>query len=168
MTPVPIDRRTLLAGTAAVAAAATASCAAPAAEVVRSAAGDRPRGGLVHKGVNYDTEREVWRIRYVRRDIEAIRRDLHCNSVLLLGSDLRRLTQAASIAADQGLHVWFEARQFEQSKEQTLSFLTSVAREAERLRRRHGKVGISVGCELTLFLPGLVPGRDWRERGGNL
>ncbi|MEO3827259.1 hypothetical protein [Actinomadura sp. B10D3] len=44
-------------------------------------------------------------------------------------------------------------------------FLASVAREAERLRRAHSGIGISVGCELTIFMSGLVPGEDWMERG---
>ncbi|GAA3093333.1 hypothetical protein [Streptosporangium carneum] len=168
MTAAPIGRRTLLAGAAALAAATPVSLDVPRA----SAQGDPGPAGrtspLRHRGVNYDTEREVWRSDFVRRDMRAVRRDLHCNAVILLGSDLGRLTEAASAAADEGLYVWFEARQFDRDAGQTLRFLTSVARAAERLRRRHPRVGISVGCELTLFMSGLVPGRDWRERAGNI
>ncbi|WP_067461511.1 hypothetical protein [Actinomadura macra] len=161
MPRVPINRRTMLAGTAAAAAFAyTASVPS-----VRAATTRRP---LPQHGVNYDTEREVWNPEYVRREIRAIRRDLHCNALILLGSDLGRLMLAARCAADEGLFVWIEARQFDQDAPTTLAFLSSVARAAERLRRTHPGVGISVGCELTIFMSGLVPGNDYLERSANL
>jgi hypothetical protein len=158
-----IDRRTVLLGTAAVPIAGRAGAPLPAAR-----ASARTNGGLRQRGVNYDTEREVWRPAYVRREIRAIRRDLHCNAVILLGSDLRRLTQAVAFAAEEGMYVWFEARRFDEGPERTLEFVTAVARAGERLRRRHPGVGISLGCELTIFMAGLVPGHDWQERAGNL
>ena len=65
------------------------------------------------KGVNYDTDREIWRSEFVRHEIETIREDLHCNGIFLLGSDLERLTESAVIAADNGLQVWFEPRHFD-------------------------------------------------------
>jgi hypothetical protein len=162
----PISRRTVLAGTAAAVAYGAAAPPAHADSAVRTA----PAGGrrLPQHGVNYDTEREVWRPAYVRREIRAIRRDLHCNALIVLGSDLRRLMLAARCAAEEGMFVWFEPRRFDQDARATLRFVTSVAREAERLRRTHPGVGISLGCELTIFMSGLVPGRDWRERAGNL
>jgi hypothetical protein len=45
----------------------------------------------------------VWRPEFVRREIEAIRNELHSNAIILLGSDLDRLTLSAEIAADHGL-----------------------------------------------------------------
>ncbi|MFD0691190.1 abortive infection protein [Actinomadura fibrosa] len=169
---IPVNRRTLLAG----AAAATAVIGAGRSRdlwyggpVQAMAATRAGRGGpLAQRGVNYDTEREVWRHAYVRREIRAIRRDLHCNALILLGSDLRRLVFAAETAAAEGLYVWIEARHFDRDARATLRFLASVARAAERLRRRHPGIGISVGCELTIFMDGLVPGKDWRERAANL
>ncbi len=82
----------------------------------------------------------------------------------MLGHDLDRLTEAASIAAAHGLFVWFEPRQFDKDPEQTLAFLGSVAHAAERLRARYPGVGITVGTELTIFMSGLVPGNDYTER----
>ena len=123
---------------------------------------------LRHKGVNYDTDKETWRPEFVRTDMRAIREVLNGNAVILLGSDLTRLTHAAACAAEAGLFVWIEARQFDRKAEPTLRFLRDVARMAEGLRRRHRKVGISVGCELTIFMDGLVPGKDYKERGANL
>ncbi|MFI9202563.1 abortive infection protein [Streptomyces sp. NPDC053048] len=165
MTSAPIARRTLLGGTAALATVFAADSAWARTTSTGAASSSRTAGSLVHKGVNFDTEREVWRLEYVRREIAAIKEQLCCNAILLLGSDLGRLTEAASIAADHGLFVWFEPRQFDRDAEQTLAFLGSVARAAERLRTRHPGVGIAVGTELTLFMSGLVPGKDWNERG---
>ena len=34
-----------------------------------------------------------------------------------------------------------------------------------RCRAEHRDVGLSLGVELTIFMDGLVPGRDWAERG---
>ncbi|GAA1529945.1 hypothetical protein GCM10009678_09940 [Actinomadura kijaniata] len=123
---------------------------------------------IVQRGVNYDTERDVWDVAYVRRDMAAIRDELHCDSVILLGSSLRRLVPAAEAAAERGLFVWFEPRKFEKGARRTLRFLARTARAAEELRRDHPGVGISVGCEFTLFMKGLVPGRNWQARARNL
>ena len=152
---------------------------AAAAAVVAACGGDDGEGGgggrggggggrrtrsLALRGVNYDTERQVWRPEFVRHEIETIRRDLHCNAILLLGSDLDRLTESAAVAADNGLHVWFEPRHFDSNAADTLEFVSAVARSAEELRADHPQVGLSVGCELTLFLAGIVPGDDFLAR----
>jgi hypothetical protein len=170
MTSAPITRRTLLTGTVGLATASLVSaCAADNARAgtasTHAVASPRRAESLTYKGVNFDTDREVWRTEYVRQEITAIKEQLHCNAILLLGHDLDRLTEAASIAAAHGLFVWFEPRQFDRDAEQTVAFLGSVARAAERLRTRHPGVGISVGTELTIFMSGLVPGNDYNERG---
>ncbi|WP_205718641.1 hypothetical protein [Actinomadura sp. WMMA1423] len=166
-TAARISRRTVIAGAGA---ASVSGAAVVACDAMTGTAGAAPVRGrpLPQRGVNYDTEREVWRPAYVRREIRAIRRDLHCNAVILLGSDLRRLMLAARCAAREGMFVWFEARQFDRDARTTLEFLAAVSRAAEGLRRTHHGVGISVGCELTIFMAGLVPGRDWLERAANL
>lgn len=128
----------------------------------------QPAGRMQWKGVNLDTDRELWEPDFVRREIEAVARDLHCNSLLLLGSDLDRLTEGAAIAADNGLHVWLEPRNFDASANATLEFVSAVARAAEELRTEHEKVSLSLGVELTIFLDGLVPGDSWDERGAAL
>ncbi|MGW0538158.1 abortive infection protein [Streptomyces sp. NPDC003032] len=165
MTSAPIARRTMLAGTAALAATAfTVDNAAARTTSTDPAASLRAAAPFTYKGVNFDTDRDVWRTEYIRREIAAIKGQLHCNAVLLLGHDLDRLTEAASIAAAHGLFVWFEPRQFDKDAEQTLAFLRSVARAAERLRTRHPGVSITLGTELTIFMSGLVPGKDYTER----
>ncbi|WP_425247017.1 abortive infection protein [Streptomyces sp. NEAU-NA10] len=169
MTSAPMTRRSLLTGTASLAAASLVSaCAADNARAgtpsTHAVAPPRGPESLTYKGVNFDTDREVWRTEYVRQEIAAVKEQLHCNAILLLGHELDRLAEAASIAATHGLFVWFEPRQFDRDAEQTLAFLASVARAAERLRTRHPGVGMAVGTELTIFMSGLVPGNDYTER----
>ncbi|MGW4704142.1 abortive infection protein [Streptomyces sp. NPDC004285] len=165
MTPAACGRRTLLVGAAALSTACVAGNAPARTTSTGATPSPRTPTSLTYKGVNFDTDREVWRKEYVLREIGAIEQQLHGNAVLLLGHDLDRLTEAASIAASHGLFVWFEPRQFDKDPEQTLAFLGSVARAAERLRRRHPGVGLALGTELTLFMSGLVPGKDYSERG---
>ncbi|MFB6576006.1 abortive infection protein [Streptomyces sp. NPDC056402] len=184
MTSPLIGRRTLLAGVAATSTLCTIATAhatatatgtgtgtgsararTPDADDAAATASSRTPASLTYKGVNFDTDREVWRTEYVRQEIAAVKEQLHGNAVLLLGHRLDRLAEAASIAAAHGLFVWFEPRQFDQDAEQTLAFLGSVARAAESLRTRYPCVGLSVGTELTIFMSGLVPGKDYAERG---
>lgn len=162
MTSAPIVRRTLPAR-----AAACPPPAPPTTPVARTsstapAASSRTAGSLTYKGVNFDTDREVWRPEYVRREIAAVRQQLHGNAVLPLGHDLDRLAQAAAIAAAHGLFVWFEPRQFDKGAEQTLAFLGSLARTAEQLRTRHPGVGIAVGTEF-----GCCTFTGAKEQGGS-
>lgn len=165
-----MGRRAFLAGAAAAAAVAATSCGSSGDDRESRADrdDDRPRrrsGGLTWKGLNLDTDRELWRSEYVRREIETIRRELHANSVLLLGSDVDRLSDAATAAADEGLHVWLEPRAFDAGAAATLDHTLAVARMAEALRRDHPDVSLSMGVELTIFMAGLLPGDDWSERG---
>lgn len=66
------------------------------------------------KGVNYDAGAVMgfnWRPDFdmptVRRELEIIKNDLHCNAVRIDAQDIRRVTAAAQAALDQGLDVWF-------------------------------------------------------------
>lgn len=161
-----ILRRSFLAGAAALAATAACSDGRP----------TRPRerrpNRLPQRGVNYNVggadERLVWRREFVEREIRAIREDLHANALILVGSDVGRFVEAAEIAADQGLYVWFEPRQFDQPAPVVLDFLSEVAGAAEDVRAGHADVGVSVGVELSIFLPGILPGDDFMERGAAL
>ncbi|WP_314249982.1 hypothetical protein [Streptomyces sp. DSM 40907] len=142
---------------------ASARARTPNADDAAATASSRTPASLTYKGFNFDTDREVWRTEYVRREIAAVKEQLHGNAVLLLGHRLDRLTEAASIAAAHGLFVWFEPRQFDQDADQTLAFLGSVARAAESLRTRYPGVGLSVGTELTIFMSGLCRERTTRS-----
>ena len=68
------------------------------------------------RGINYDTgfapsgdqlSRESFEPAQVRREIEIIARDLHCNAVRISGRDADRIALAAEHALAEGLEVWF-------------------------------------------------------------
>ena len=81
-----------------------------------------------------------------------------------MGSDLDRLVLSGTVAAEQGLHVWFEPRHFDSDATNTLAFVYRRGRAAEELRARHADVGLSLGVELTIFMDGLLPGSDFMSR----
>ncbi|HTS14060.1 MAG TPA: hypothetical protein VMH24_00210, partial [Candidatus Sulfotelmatobacter sp.] len=65
------------------------------------------------KGVSYDVGRVMgvnWRpvfdLPVVRRELEIIHDDLHCNAVRICGRDIGRLETATEAALELGLEVW--------------------------------------------------------------
>jgi hypothetical protein len=125
-----------------------------------------------HKGIHYDTgttfrgpgfaistRRADLDMLVVRRELEIIRDDLHANAIRIAGSDVARLTAATEIALELGLEVWFSPAFFEYEPPETTSRLVAAARAVSTLEATHpGRVIFIAGCELTLFMPGLVPG----------
>jgi len=124
------------------------------------------------KGVNYDVGRVMggnWRPDYdpvlVQRELAIVQGDLHCNAVKICGRDIRRLVLAAECALDLGLEVWLSPELWNKSPDTTLAYLTRAATAAERLRQRSpNRFVLSVGTELTLFMRGIVPGRNYAQR----
>lgn len=113
-----------------------------------------------------------WRLdfdpRVVHRELQIIKNDLHCNAVRICGLDIGRLTEASEDALEQGLEVWFSPEMWDRSQEETLDYIAEAATSAERLRERSpGKVVLSVGSELTLFMRGIVQGDDVFDRMSN-
>lgn len=167
-----VARRPLLVGAAAAAATLAGSVAGRRGALASStppASPARPSGGhpIAERGVNIDVDATIFDLDYVRTQIAALRDDMNSTAVLIVGSDHDRLIDAATVAADTGLIVWIEVRQFEADGAATLEFLEWVAYDAETLRAEHpdAEIGISVGCELSLFMAGIVPGADFLERG---
>ncbi|HUA46230.1 MAG TPA: hypothetical protein VMA77_13455, partial [Solirubrobacteraceae bacterium] len=100
-----------------------------------------------------------------RRELQIIRDDLHCNAVKLQGQDLARLDAAAAHALDLGLEVWLAPEMWERPADETLEHLGDAAGRAERLRREYpNRVVLSVGSEITLFMPGFLDGDTFDER----
>jgi hypothetical protein len=113
------------------------------------------------RGVCYDVGRVMmgqdWRPVFlpsqVRRELEIIKNDLHCNAVRICGQNVDRLMTAGEYALDQGLEVWLSPELWDKSPEETLEYVVSVAERAEGLRKHGGgDVIFSVGSELTLFM----------------
>ena len=127
------------------------------------------------KGVCYDVGRVMginWRPHFdreqVRRELEIIKVDLHCNSVRIHGRDLTRLTTAAEYAMNEGLEVWLSPEEWDKSPADTLAYLTKAARAAEDLRQHWpDKIVLVTGGELTLFMQGIVEGTTLQKRVAN-
>jgi hypothetical protein len=104
----------------------------------------------------------------VRRELEIIRGDLHCTAVRICGLDIDRVTAAAEMALQAGLETWLSPEMWDREPDQVLGYLAGAARAAEAVRRRWpGRVVLSVGSELTLFMRGILPGDTILDRVGN-
>src|SRR5689334_11968574 len=125
------------------------------------------------KGINYDTgftrigaspSREAFTPTQVRREIEIIARDLHCNAVRISGSDPTRIALAADYALEQGLEVWFAPFPADMTPVDLTRYFAEAAQHAEQLRPHAQRVVFVLGCEMSLFNRGFVPGATYVER----
>jgi hypothetical protein len=127
------------------------------------------------KGVCYDVGSVLyfnWRpefdLKNVSREIEIIKNDLHCNAIRITGLDIKRLMVASEIALKQGLEVWLTPTVWNKKPDQTLADTETVAQSAEKLRREYPEsLVLVVGGELTLFMQGIVEGKNVMERVRN-
>jgi len=128
---------------------------------------------MKRKGICYDAGRVMmgreWRPVFdpevVHRELEIIKRDLHCNAVRICGYDIGRLMTAAEDALAQGLEVWFCPELWDSDERETLDYVEKAAASAERLSSgRQNQVVFSVGSELTLFMQGILEGGNVFER----
>jgi hypothetical protein len=128
------------------------------------------------RGISYDTgfvrnqvrPRQPFDPEVVRRELQIIRDDLHCNAVRVMGGDPERLELAADAAAGLGLEVWFSPYPLELTGQELLSLLADCAGRAERLRRRGAEVVFVAGAELSLMHQGFLPGDTVEQRLGQL
>ncbi|WNV88054.1 hypothetical protein [Umezawaea sp. Da 62-37] len=104
----------------------------------------------------------------VRRELEIIRDDLHCNAVRVIGGDPERLEFAAAHAAGLGLEVWFSPYPLESTTDEMLALFADCADRAERIRARGAEVVFVTGAELCLMDRGFLPGDTQEERIGLL
>ncbi|MFI8527291.1 hypothetical protein ACIGB8_22740 [Promicromonospora sukumoe] len=128
---------------------------------------------LVFRGINYDTgtnympgwhSRQDWSTEGMQADIAMIRDRMRCNAVTLFGSQLAHLAECAEHAADIGMAVWLQPRLIDVSPERALDYLAQVADLAQSLHDRGADVRLNVGCELSIFAPGIIPGRTYQHR----
>jgi hypothetical protein len=123
-------------------------------------------------GVNYDTglvidghnTRRTFDRDVVRGELEVIASDLHATAVRVSGDDLDRISIAAAIAEDLGLEVWFAPFPHDLESDELVGFLAGAARRAEEVRRGGTGVVLVLGCEISLFCKGFVPGDDLEAR----
>lgn len=124
-------------------------------------------------GVNYDTgllvdgrsTRYAFDADQVRRELEIIAADLNAGAVRVSGNDLDRLRIAGEHALDAGLELWFSPSPHELEPAELVSYLARAAEIAHQLSSRRGAdVVLVLGCELSLFCAGFVPGDTWSDR----
>ncbi len=115
------------------------------------------RGGLVVTRPTFDQ-------RLVHRELEIIQQDLHCNAVRISGHSIERLMLATEAALKQGLEVWLSPLVYDRSQQETLDYIRACATEAERLRSAFSHLIFVLGCELTIFMQGIVEGKNVIER----
>jgi hypothetical protein len=125
------------------------------------------------RGVSYDVGRVVdgmnWRPAFdpaeTHRELEIIRDDLHCNAVRICAEDVGRLVSTAADALALGLDVWLSPELWDHDPAETLDYIAAAARQAQSLHEQWpGRVTLSVGSELTLFMKGILDGDTFRER----
>jgi hypothetical protein len=98
-----------------------------------------------------------------------IARDLRCDAVRITGGDLDRLSVAARYAAAAGLEVWFSPQPCEFGMRQMHSLFEDASRRAQDLHDGTGaEVVLVLGCELSVFGDGFLPGADSYARLSNL
>jgi hypothetical protein len=115
-------------------------------------------GGLAVRGISYAVDGIP--LESVRADLRVIREDLHCTTVMLIGTDPWGLADAARHALDAGLDVYVRPYLADARPPRLRAHLAGVAAAAEELRRRYpGRVTLLVGSEFSLSSRGMVPGR---------
>ncbi|GAA1566221.1 hypothetical protein GCM10009789_19600 [Kribbella sancticallisti] len=96
----------------------------------------------------------------VRRDLRAIADDLHCTTVMLIGTDIEQQRAAAEYALEIGLDVYLRPYLADRPRSAVLAHLEQTAVAAEGLRKRYpDRVTLLVGSEFSLTSRGMLPGR---------
>lgn len=165
MAPIMIRRRDLLQG-----AAGMVGLAASGGALAQSGAGE----AMKYRGVTYDTgtdfgypgylSRMSWHEADVRDEIAAIREQLNCNAIQIIGTEHDRLQFAMAVALENGLIVWLQPRIFEKPADVQLSHMVEAARYGGQFAKDGGEIVFNAGCETTIFQQGMVPGRSFAER----
>lgn len=128
------------------------------------------------RGINYDTgfspagknSRPWFDPELVRHEMGVIAGELHCTAVRITGGDPGRLAVAAGHAAAAGLEVWFAPFPCEMTTRQLLPYFADCAARAETIRRAGTEVVFVMGCEISMFAIGFLPGRTALDRLANL
>ncbi|HET6740275.1 MAG TPA: hypothetical protein VFH76_15125, partial [Kribbella sp.] len=91
---------------------------------------------------------------------------LHAPAVRIVGDNLDRMALATEAALAAGLDVWFSPMPIDLEPAEFIACLADGAARAETLRKASasGEVVMVLGCELSLFCKGFVPGETSQER----
>jgi hypothetical protein len=127
-----------------------------------------------HKGINYDTgfepfgpansSRKTFDTNIVRREMQIIADDLHCTHVRITGSDPDRIAIAARHAIEAGMSVWFSPFPCNLTADELVKYFVDCALKAEEIRQISRDTVFVLGCELSIFNNGFLPGVHLLER----
>jgi hypothetical protein len=129
------------------------------------------------KGINYDVgiefngkdlSRPEFNTHIIARELEIIKNDLHCNAIRISGTDINRLRAASEKALELGFEVWLSPHLHDHDRYETYNYTLQCALMAEELRSRWQNLVFITGCELTLFMNGILDGKNIYERLNNL
>jgi hypothetical protein len=129
------------------------------------------------RGINYDIgtffrKGELSRPDFdepvIKKEIEIIRNELHCDAIKITGHDAYRLARAAEFAAEQGLQVWLTPSNIDATREEALKHLLECAKAAEELRVKYECIIFVLGYEYSLFLEGFIKGDTIYDRLGRM
>jgi hypothetical protein len=108
--------------------------------------------------------RESFEPAQVRKEMEVVARDLHCTAVRISGGDPARIAMAAEYALGEGLEIWFAPFPTDMSADELVPHFAACAVRAEALRKQSPQVVFVLGCEMSLYNSGFVPGANYIER----
>ncbi len=100
----------------------------------------------------------------IERDIADIRDGLGANAVRITGGDVGRMADAAETAARHGLEVWLSPMAPNADQPDTLGHILEAAELGERLRDEGVSTVVVLGCELSVFMAGILPGATHADR----
>jgi hypothetical protein len=103
-------------------------------------------------------------VEVMEREIADIAGGLHANAIRITGDQIERITQASEIAARHELEVWLSPMLPNAGAETTQQAIADCARAAEELRRNGAKASLVIGCELSVFMAGIMPGATHADR----
>jgi hypothetical protein len=127
-----------------------------------------------HRGINYDTgfepfgpvnsSRKTFDPETVSREMQIIANDLHCTHVRITGADPNRIAIAARHAIKAGMGVWFSPFPCNLTTDELVSYFSNCAAKAEDIHQIAADTVFVMGCELSLFNSGFLPGNHLLER----
>lgn len=127
-----------------------------------------------YKGINYDTgfepygpeysSRKTFDIEVVGKELQIIAENLGCTDVRITGAEPKRIENAARLAISAGMNVWFSPFPCNLQIDNLISYLVSCAISAESIRRISSNTIFVLGCEISLFNNGFLPGNHLLER----
>ncbi|MFI0356489.1 hypothetical protein [Actinomadura sp. 9N407] len=109
------------------------------------------------KGISYTVDDRPAEL--VRQDLRTIAEDLHCTTVMLIGTGTQEQMRAARQALETGLDVYIRPYLPDRPRRALLEHLAAMAAGAEELRVQYpGRVTLLVGSEFSLTSRGMMPG----------